>query len=126
MISRSAASLVATCTATFGLHSSSSTTCSYSYFALASALRNRTAKSDELRPPRPLAEVPPVSGPIKPTLTLSFASTAAPDNASNTPVNIDAVAFHVLVILLSRGICGDHRRGGGAMKQLEPPIRRKI
>src|SRR5438034_4086413 len=52
----------------FGLHSSSSTTSSYSYFAFASALRNLTARSAELRPPSPLAETPPVNGPIKPTL----------------------------------------------------------
>src|SRR5215510_14147572 len=77
MTSLSAAILVATCTATFGLHSSSSATISYSYFAFASELRSLTARSAELRPPMPLAETPPVSGPIKPTLTLSFASTSA-------------------------------------------------
>src|SRR5215470_1927234 len=77
MSSLSAAILVATCTATFGLHSSSSATISYSYFAFASALRSLTARSVELRPPMPLAETPPVSGPIKPTFTLSFPSTSA-------------------------------------------------
>src|SRR5215467_12878086 len=77
MLSLSAAILVATCTATFGLHSSSSTTISYSYFALGSALRSRTARSAELRPPRPFTETPPVSGPINPTLTLSLASAVA-------------------------------------------------
>src|SRR5215475_11712721 len=77
MMSLSAAILVATCTATFGLHSSSSTTISYSYFALGSALRSRTARSAELRPPRPFTETPPVSGPINPTLTLSLASAVA-------------------------------------------------
>src|ERR1700750_785615 len=77
MISLSAAILVATCTATFGLHSSSSTTSSYSYFAFASALRSLTASSAELRPPIPLTETPPVNGPMKPTLTLSFACAVA-------------------------------------------------
>src|SRR5512132_1713772 len=72
---RSAPALVATCTAMFGLHSSSSTTSSYSYFALGSALRSLTARSAELRPPSPLAAVPPVSGPMKATLTLSLAAT---------------------------------------------------
>src|SRR4029078_8929674 len=84
MTSLSAAILVATCTATFGLHSSSSTTSSYSYFAFGSALRRRTARSAELGPPSPLTETPPVSGPMKPTLTLSLASaaTVAAANAS--------------------------------------------
>ncbi len=43
-----------------------------------------TARSAELRPPRPLTETPPVSGPMKPTLTLSLASaaTVAAANAS--------------------------------------------
>src|SRR5260221_12205281 len=78
MMSLSAAILVATCTATFGLHSSSSTTNSYSYLALASALRNLTASSAELRPPMPLTETPPVRGPMKPTLTLSLACALSP------------------------------------------------
>src|SRR4029453_19186266 len=85
MISLSAAILVATCTATFGLHSSSSTTSSYSYVALASALRSLTASSAEFRPPIPLTETPPVNGPMKPTLTLSFAcavTTSAPTKSA--------------------------------------------
>ena len=85
---RSAPTLVATCTATFGLHSSSSTTSSYSYFAFGSALRSLTARSAELRPPRPLAAVPPVSGPMKPTLTLSFAAAGEANNtAASAPAN---------------------------------------
>ena len=85
MISLSAAILVATCTATFGLHSSSSTTSSYSYVAFASALRSLTASSAEFRPPIPLTETPPVNGPMKPTLTLSFAcavTTSAPTKSA--------------------------------------------
>src|SRR5260221_6383608 len=81
MISLSADILVATCTATFGVHASSSTTSSYSYFAFASAFRSLTARSAELRPPSPLTETPPVNGPMKPTLILSFAcavTTSAP------------------------------------------------
>ena len=74
MMPRSAPALVATCTETFGLHSSSSTVSSYSYFALGSALRSLTASSAELRPPMPLADVPPVNGPMKATLTLSLAT----------------------------------------------------
>ena len=38
-----------------------------------SALRNRTARSAEFRPPRPMAELPPVSGPMNPILTVSLA-----------------------------------------------------
>src|SRR5260221_2954798 len=87
MMSLSAAILVATCTATFGLHSSSSTTNSYSYLALASALRNLTASSAELRPPMPLTETPPVRGPMNPTLTLSLACALWPTRpASSTAV----------------------------------------
>src|ERR1043166_2037232 len=85
MMSLSAAILVATCTATFGLHSSSSTTISYSYFDFGSALRSLTARSAELRPPIPLTDTPPVSGPMKPTLTLSLAL------ASMTPASSTAV-----------------------------------
>src|ERR1700694_33027 len=77
MISLSAAILVATCTATFGLHSSSSTTSSYSYCPVPPALRSLTAGSAEFRPPIPLTETPPVNGPMKPTLTLSFACAVA-------------------------------------------------
>ena len=101
MISLSAAILVATCTATFGLHSSSSTTSSYSYFALASALRSCTARSAELRPPKPLAETPPVSGPMKPTLTLSFASTGAA--VSHSAANADIAATPYLIMVTSCG-----------------------
>src|SRR4051812_27390715 len=87
MMSLSAAILVATWTATFGLHSSSSTTSSYSYFALASALRSLTARSAELRPPMPLTETPPVSGPMKPTFTLSLAFAAPAASASTAVIN---------------------------------------
>src|SRR6516164_1449446 len=99
MMSLSAAILVATCTATFGLHSSSSTTSSYSYFALGSALRKRTARSAELRPPRPLTETPPVSGPMKPTLTLSLASAAAVATANASAAMPTVIRRHVLLIL---------------------------
>jgi len=34
-------------------------------FRIGSALRRRTARSAELRPPSPLTETPPVSGPMK-------------------------------------------------------------
>src|SRR5947209_3536626 len=74
---RSDAALVATCTPASGLHSSSSTTSSYWYFDFASALRRRTARSAELRPPRPMAELPPVSGPTKAMRTVSLACAAA-------------------------------------------------
>ena len=73
MMLLSAAALVATCTPTLGLHSSSSTTSSYLYFDFGSSLRNFTAKSAELRPPMPLAATPPVSGPMKAILTVSLA-----------------------------------------------------
>src|SRR6266850_7063816 len=71
---RSEPALVAICTPASGLHSSSRTTSSYWYFALASALRSRTARSEELRPPRPIAELPPVSGPTKAIRTVSLAA----------------------------------------------------
>jgi len=74
MIESSAPALVAACTAVFGLHSSSSTVSSYSYLAFGSALRILTARSAELRPPRPFAATPPVIGPMKATLTLSLAT----------------------------------------------------
>jgi hypothetical protein len=99
MISLSVAILVATCTAMFGLHSSSSTTSSYSYFALGSALRNRTARSAELRPPIPLTETPPVNGPMNPTLTLSFAPADAIDAASSATISMPV--WTVLLIKLS-------------------------
>src|SRR6185437_15678174 len=98
MMSLSAAILVATCTATFGLHSSSSTTISYSYFAFASALRSLTARSAELRPPMPLTETPPVSGPMKPTFTASLASAAAAINAQARIVTAAVVSLRVPVI----------------------------
>src|SRR6478735_6457334 len=108
MTSLSAAILVATCTATFGLHSSSSTTSSYSYFAFGSALRSFTARSAELRPPMPLTETPPVSGPMKPTLTASLAK-VEPDNAQTSAARAAAVNF-VLIIRMSPTSL--HRRGG--------------
>src|SRR5262249_38826942 len=98
MTSLSAAILVATCTATFGLHSSSSTTSSYSYFAFGSALRRRTARSAELRPPRPLTETPPVSGPMKPTLTLSLASAATVATANASAAIPTVIRRHALSI----------------------------
>src|SRR5258708_15284018 len=79
----SAAALVATCTPASGLHSSSSTTSSNWYLLFGSALRRRTARSAELRPPSPMAELPPVSGPTKAILTTSFARTAGLANARN-------------------------------------------
>ena len=97
MMSLSAAILVATCTATFGLHSSSSTTISYSYFDFGSALRRRTARSAELRPPSPFTDTPPVSGPMKPTFTLSFAS-AAPAATPRTSAATSAANFGVVLI----------------------------
>src|SRR5512141_471536 len=101
-MSLSAAILVATCTATFGLHSSSSTTSSYSYFALASALRSFTARSAELRPPMPLTETPPVNGPMKPTFTLSLASAVAAMKARIAAVSPIAVVLPILIISASR------------------------
>src|SRR2546425_9689621 len=97
MMSFSADILVATCTATLDLHSSSSTTSSYSYFAFASALRSRTARSAELRPPIPLTETPPVSGPMKPTLILSFAS-AGTTATNHTAARMAVATFNALVI----------------------------
>src|ERR1051325_6077517 len=78
MIELSLAALVAACTAMFGLHSSSRLTSSYLYFALASSLRSRTARSAELRPPMPFADTPPVSGPMKASLTVCFCACALP------------------------------------------------
>src|SRR5690242_12072480 len=97
-MSLSAAILVACCTATLGLHSSSSTTSSYSYLAFPSALRSRTARSAELRPPRPLAELPPVSGPMKPTFTLSLAAAGAAANAGMSAANANAAIVLNLII----------------------------
>src|SRR6266851_5833047 len=79
---RSDPAFVATCTPASGLHSSSSTTRSYVYFALASWLRSFTARSAELRPPSPIAEFPPVSGPTNAIFTVSFALAAAEARAS--------------------------------------------
>src|SRR5690349_17992436 len=101
MMSLSAAILVATCTATFGLHSSSSTTSSYSYFAFGSAFRSLTARSAELRPPRPFTETPPVRGPMKPTFTLSFAL-ATPALAVNATAATSAIMLDLCCIRTSR------------------------
>src|SRR5215813_3889080 len=73
MMLRSEPALVATWTPASGLHSSSRTVSSYVYFALASWLRSLTARSAELRPPRPIAELPPVRGPTNAIRTVSFA-----------------------------------------------------
>src|SRR5881397_2518068 len=59
-------------TATVGLHSSSSTSVSYRYFDLESALRSWTARRNEFRPPRPFEAVPPVNGPMNASFTLVF------------------------------------------------------
>src|SRR5262249_44703200 len=67
-----------------GLHSSSSTVSSYSYFALGSALRSLTARSAELRPPRPFAATPPVSGPMNATFTLSLAAAGTASGSART------------------------------------------
>src|SRR5260370_23805951 len=108
--------LVACWTATFGLHSSSSTTSSYSYLALVSALRSRTARSAELRPPRPFTETPPVSGPMNPTLTVSFAC-APRVNPSSTPAITRPPPCRLLLACLRfsradlrRGVCHCKRR----------------
>src|SRR5450830_1819627 len=98
MMSLSAAILVATCTATFGLHSSSSTTSSYSYFAFESALRSFTARSAELRPPIPLTATPPVSGPMKPTFTLSLAFAAPAASVSAAATSPAVTTLPVLII----------------------------
>src|SRR5256885_1159523 len=84
---RSDAALVATCPPASGLHSSSRTTSSYWCFDFGSALRSRTARSAELRPPRPMAELPPVSGPTKAMRTVSLACAAVQRKiaASMTP-----------------------------------------
>src|SRR6186997_1401094 len=111
MISLSADILVATCTATFGVQASSSTTSSYSYFALGSLLRSFTARSAELRPPRPFTDTPPVSGPMNPTLTLSFAAAgiAASHNAASAVV---AATPNLIIgdLLVGRSIGPDLRR----------------
>ena len=90
IISLLAPNLVAAWTPMLGLHSSSWTSSSYSYLALGSVLRKRTARSAELRPPMPLDEVPPLSGPMKPTVTFSLA--IAGDIPSANPATITAAA----------------------------------
>src|SRR3954467_14373790 len=97
---RSEAALVATCTPASGLHSSSSTTSSYWYLDFASAFRSRTARSAELRPPSPMAELPPVRGPTKAILTVSLAW-AAPHRS------IAAVA---ILEMIMRGTVPNRRR----------------
>src|SRR5262249_38031835 len=125
MTSLSAAILVATCTAIFGLHSSSSATSSYSYFAFASELRSLTARSAELRPPMPLAETPPVSGPNKQILPLSLASTPAaasvkhsaaihaaaslPDLAMSSPIAFTTILRRLVRTIVAR--CGPQGKG---------------
>src|SRR5262249_35234045 len=115
MMLRSAPNLVACCTATFGLHSSSSTTSSYSYFALGSALRRRTARSAELRPPSPLAAVPPVGGPMKPTLTLSLAA-----GGSGRIATVVASAMAESDVLLIIGASGRSRSDAGTPVVVRP------
>src|SRR5262245_5659908 len=121
MMPRSAPSLVATCTATFGLHSSSSTVSSYSYFALGSALRSLTASSAELRPPIPLAAVPPVSGPMNPTLTLSFAAAGNGTSASTAAkATVDGTIVLIMATPPGWDIAGivAHRRLGSKSNRL--------
>ena len=69
--------LSAAWTATVGLHSSSSTSATYSYLAFGPALRSWSARTNELRPPRPFDAVPPVNGPMKASLTVFFWARAA-------------------------------------------------
>src|SRR3569832_1628313 len=113
MMSLAAAILVATCTATFGLHSSSRTTISYSYFDLASALRSFTARSAELRPPSPLTETPPVSGPMKPTFTLSLASAVATPSPNASTARLAAMVRN-LITFSSSNAAPTARPDGGA------------
>src|SRR5438094_5264604 len=77
-------------TATVGLHSSSSTSVSYRYFDLESALRSWTASRNEFRPPRPFEAVPPVSGPMKASFTVVFWPQARPGARSSPVPRIDA------------------------------------
>ena len=65
-----------------------------------SALRSLTASSAELRPPMPLAAVPPVSGPMKATLTLSLAAAGSGTNAKPA-ANPRATRALVLIMRLS-------------------------
>src|ERR1051325_9130561 len=121
MIGSSAPALVAACTAVFGLHSSSSTVSSYSYFAFGSALRSLTARSAELRPPRPFAATPPVSGPMKATLTLSFAATGvASDSARSAAVRPLACRVFIMEPLLSA--FGGHVRAARVKEQGAPVL----
>src|SRR5262249_23748922 len=98
MMPRSAPALVATCTAMLGLHSSSSTVSSYSYFALGSALRSLTARSAELRPPSPFAATPPVSGPMKATFTLSLAAAGHASDRARSAAARPPAAYRVLIM----------------------------
>src|SRR5436190_1173667 len=93
---RSEPALVATWTPVSGLHSSSSTTSSYWYFDFPPALRSFTARSAEFRPPRPIAELPPVSGPTNARRTVSFA--CAPVETANAAATA-ARSFRMEVLL---------------------------
>ncbi len=128
MIALSAAALVATCTPTFGLHSSSSETSSYVYLAFASSLRRRTASSTELRPPRPLAATPPVNGPMKAILTVSFALAAeVPSNKAAAQKEVSAqrrvVCEWVMVYSRSDGMARYSCRKGGVRISKRAAIR---
>src|SRR5207248_5205337 len=100
---RSEPALVATCTPASGLHSSSRTTSSYRYFDLESALRSRTARAAELRPPRPMAELPPVSGPTKAMRTVSLA------RAEREKVAISAAAANLICASWAAGWARESR-----------------
>src|SRR5262249_42807582 len=117
MIVRSAPIFVAACTPTLGLHSSSRTTNSYSYFAFGSALRSFTASSAELRPPMPLAATPPVNGPMKPTLTLSLAAAAPADAASHAAIRTTAVRFIISCLLVVIEFPGSGARMAGRSRR---------
>src|SRR5262249_59092402 len=56
----------------------------YWSFAWGSALRSFTASWAELRPPMPLAATPLVKGPMKPTLTWSFAAAGPPHEVASS------------------------------------------
>src|SRR5438270_2556463 len=94
---RSDPALVAICTPASGLHSSSNTTSSYRYFDFPSAFRSLTARSAELRPPRPTAELPPVSGPTNAMRTVSLAP------AEKKRTAISAAAANLIWGLLGSG-----------------------
>src|SRR5262249_38359252 len=91
-IDRSAPALVATCTPVSGLHSSSSTTSSYWYFAFGSAFRSFTASSAELRPPRPSAEFPPVRGPMNASFTVSLATAGSANSSKSSATTFRCMA----------------------------------